>query len=828
MKKSHSMESPHRPKLLGEIVTVPLEDGVLIDGFARLEVIRGPIAQTLLPSLLDLMDGTHTVDELQASFPSVPPEYIHDAVSYLVAGGIVSDVIATDVVPEANADTMAFLRRIIGSSRLDCSASECYVRLLDTPVHLFSGTQSGRVADILQILLQDSGVRNVQIIQEPRFLDRSSSAGVLVILNPEEALDVMPVKWFRAAWNQESRQADLGPSFDLQNGDCWHCFKSTHIGSKPALGLIQESDEAIFAALVALEIVQAMALPQLALTGRAFRQVQLDDLSSRICQYPRLPGCPHCGPKKLLPLADFSERQPRHLSLVDTAMVFENYVGVESRTELDRGPHDRFGTKAPNLIEGGLFLNCEQFSLGTRPLILNTSATDVGPLEKGGSSNNFSIDDLGAILAMTAGLREKSDNGNVRRWAPTAGNLGSVELFVVARNVDGLRPGFYFYIPDNHSLAAFRKRNAGDLRQFMRRCVGRVEGELPDALVVFNGALHKVFSKYSAFGYKLIHLDAGAALSQLHYVAKGMMVWVRTVPKWADFLIDHEFNLDPGTEQCTAVVEISRRRPRAGHVGFFHKKRSARETPTSWRQPGSFQGQGMPEVMERLQQESRLTEAQVLAAPDDAVADFPKDHNSFSYMQLPTAAQPHFPLGHVFSVRRSIREYDAKPVPAHYLHAMLRTAHEGDSCDWADEVRCNNDLKLFVLARSVSDLASGVYVCRSDGAALSFHKELPAEEKAVELFAQPAFAKAPLFVWITGNLALTCARHGAFGHRQLLLRAGSAGHRLWTTGISLGLAGCLVAGVVVGAARNNLGMDGYEDLSLLGFAAGYPVEQAPV
>jgi nitroreductase len=90
----------------------------------------------------------------------------------------------------------------------------------------------------------------------------------------------------------------------------------------------------------------------------------------------------------------------------------------------------------------------------------------------------------------------------------------------------------------------------------------------------------------------------------------------------------------------------------------------------------------------------------------------------------------------------------------------------------------------------------------------------------MELFVQPEFASAPVIIWIAGNLAAACARLGALGHRLLLLRAGLAGHRLWTAALAMGLSGGITAGVVSGAAREQFGLDGYRQVSLLAFATG--------
>ena len=85
---------------------------------------------------------------------------------------------------------------------------------------------------------------------------------------------------------------------------------------------------------------------------------------------------------------------------------------------------------------------------------------------------------------------------------------------------------------------------------------------------------------------------------------------------------------------------------------------------------------------------------------------------------------------------------------------------------------------------------------------------------------QPELAAAPLFVWFTGNLAQACAANGAFGHRRLLMRAGATAHALSMAALGMGLAGASIAGLIP-AGGYNLGIDGFQRASLVGFVAGY-------
>src|SRR5205085_10994186 len=100
---------------------------------------------------------------------------------------------------------------------------------------------------------------------------------------------------------------------------------------------------------------------------------------------------------------------------------------------------------------------------------LDRGSLDVLRGRPAGSNQPFTLRELSAILMFAGGIREsRQGDQQTKRWAATAGNLGSVELYLVVRNIDGLPPGFYFYQPREHSLAAFHRREGGlKVEEFM-------------------------------------------------------------------------------------------------------------------------------------------------------------------------------------------------------------------------------------------------------------------------------------------------------------------------------------------------------------------------
>jgi nitroreductase len=177
-------------------------------------------------------------------------------------------------------------------------------------------------------------------------------------------------------------------------------------------------------------------------------------------------------------------------------------------------------------------------------------------------------------------------------------------------------------------------------------------------------------------------------------------------------------------------------------------------------------------------------------------------------------------LGNVFSGRRTVRNYSSDPVALDQLATALHCAHIADLASWPSEHLVGNVLEFRLLAFAVENLDSAVY--RYDPAchALARLMKPPTPDQTRQLFLQPEFGSGPVAIFIVGNLAAATALHGAAGYRQLLLRAGVAGHRLWMTMMAMGLSGGLTAGVNAELARHVLDLDGFRAANFLAFVGG--------
>jgi SagB-type dehydrogenase family enzyme len=136
----------------------------------------------------------------------------------------------------------------------------------------------------------------------------------------------------------------------------------------------------------------------------------------------------------------------------------------------------------------------------------------------------------------------------------------------------------------------------------------------------------------------------------------------------------------------------------------------------------------------------------------------------------------------------------------------------------------NAGLHFFVLACRINGLPPGAYEFEPQFHELRLLRRGLTQEEMVGLFVQDDFADAPCIVWISGNLDQACRMYGAAGHRRLLLRAGAAGHRVLMAAMGLGLGGSMIAGLVPDAARQVIGLNGFDRASLFAIALGYELE----
>jgi SagB-type dehydrogenase family enzyme len=153
-----------------------------------------------------------------------------------------------------------------------------------------------------------------------------------------------------------------------------------------------------------------------------------------------------------------------------------------------------------------------------------------------------------------------------QRNAPNSGNLGSVEVYPIVLNVEGIEPGIYHYDSVAHDLARLRK---GDFATWLReRVFFQVEFSRASVALVLAVSLGRLTSKYGLRAYRLALLDTGHVSQNLYLVSSAMGLQVCATAGFIDDELDAAIGVD-GLESASMLVLLvgtHRREDQAGNL----------------------------------------------------------------------------------------------------------------------------------------------------------------------------------------------------------------------------------------------------------------------
>jgi SagB-type dehydrogenase family enzyme len=177
----------------------------------------------------------------------------------------------------------------------------------------------------------------------------------------------------------------------------------------------------------------------------------------------------------------------------------------------------------------------------------------------------LSAAELGTLLRFANGVQQTRTIGAepvfYRRPAPNSGDLGSVEIFPIALNVDGVPAGIYHFDTVHHDLA---RLYGGEFRSWLREVV-LYQLELAEAAVAFvlTAAVGRLQAKYGLRGYRFALLDVGHVSENLYLVGTGLGLQICATAGFVDDELDARLGLD-GLDVASMLVVLAgtTRRPR--------------------------------------------------------------------------------------------------------------------------------------------------------------------------------------------------------------------------------------------------------------------------
>jgi SagB-type dehydrogenase family enzyme len=557
------------PRLCPGLLVLPIDGGLLFEGGPRRKLLRGG-AVSALPSLLPLLDGRHPLSGIAAELGWTLSD-VQTAVSVLTASGLVEhgnfDTAASG--PAVSSQASAFLSRQINVTGIHPNARSAVAALADASVLLVA---PDHVATPIREALSGTGVSHLAWHADPRaisecdmraaaaggrsaltvMLDIPGSAGAFCAMEQLCRAHGMPLLRFAVS----PGKIEVGPIFYGGFTACHGCFsrgyEELNWSEVIPVDSGQHRDECnadVAAGFVTQEILAIVSQITWPTCYRALTVTPTATFAQRRFVVTPYPDCAMCGSG--LPSAD----DPA----VELAAAFE-WIIQDPPAELWPAAEtmDSRGPAVPGLeTQRPTFPTCPR-----RPLAPPETIAPPGrpcdreaqgwPIQPNGHLGEAVI---AGILLYSAGRHQQDSQARRdQRWAPSAGNLGSTEIYALCRPGQfGNLPGTIFRYDDlSHEMIAVRSDSPG-----LQECLAgtSLADDLPSIALVLVSATSRISQKYGLPGYRLAHLDAGCAAFQMAAVANGYGLQVSFAEPRGEALANL-LELYPGQEEITAVAGI--------------------------------------------------------------------------------------------------------------------------------------------------------------------------------------------------------------------------------------------------------------------------------
>lgn len=482
----HLLHDRHR--LAHGVRAIPHKDGIALLGGPVPDLYTGYGLRKLLSQVLPLLNGTHTVAQIEEHCPDLNPRHIRDLIGSLFMSGLLRCGPADDLT----SDMDTYLDRMVGSTGVFRSGSQAAQRLRAARLGIVAPPP---VLQRLSTLFAEmEGGAAIGIADQD---DLDADIDLLLVISLPGQPDPAPL-FARAnrlgipALNVEiaGRGARLGPLVLPQVSASHACYIAAHARLTDGHDEHDPHTEMLWSAMalhMAVSVLTRTIKRPLvnAFVDQTWQQGRQIERRTTIA---RLHGWNTDGE----PLA-FQLRggDPGYEG-------WKQYCGIALQTQ-DWHPANSYLVHfRPENIRSIFERVPAIFSGVQQPLPPLPSRQDIVP-------GSLSLATVGLLVTHMAGFQQR--DGAAHRLVPTGGGLGSTLMLLLARNVTGIAPACYWF---DANAGALERMKDIDIE---RTCTWLgVDPAAPAVLFSFANAA-KVARKYGPFSVNISWYDAGVLLA---------------------------------------------------------------------------------------------------------------------------------------------------------------------------------------------------------------------------------------------------------------------------------------------------------------------------
>lgn len=388
------------------------------------------------------------------------------------------------------------------------------------------------------------------------------------------------------------------------------------------------------------------------------------------------------------------------------------------------------------------------------------------------------------VLFSAAGVTR--DEGTFKlRASPSSGALFPAELYVLARDVEGLAAGLYHYDSERHLLERLSEAHVRALE------LGVVDAGALDrspAIVAVTAIFRRSGQKYRDRAYRYIAADIGHLLENMRIAAAEAGSVARFVARFDESRVASVLGVDGIEEGPMALVSLEA----PGSEGALSSSLSPPIPSGLTRYRPAPPPEGDEGTLGPTALAHRATSLQLIEEPSASEDEGPR-------MALPPPMASIRPVRESIFARRSRRNFSREPLPVAELSSVL--GHVTRAAPLYSQAP-----RLHVIVNRVSGLEPGVYRYEPGSHALIRTRAGAfAGEAASAALSQEVIGAAHAVLVTTFDRAALDAE-GARGYRHAFFEAGMRAERVYLEAESRGLGACSVGAFYDDDAARLLGI----------------------
>lgn len=165
---------------------------------------------------------------------------------------------------------------------------------------------------------------------------------------------------------------------------------------------------------------------------------------------------------------------------------------------------------------------------------------------------------LSCLLWCTQGVKGMRGKAYATlRTVPSAGARHPFETYLAVRNVEGLEPGYYHYLPMNHSLELLKKEDDETMRSFIAASLhGQVWTAKAAVIFYYSMVYYRAEWRYSFNAHRTALIDAGHAAENLYLACTALGLGGCAVAALDSDISDSKFDLDGKEESIFYAMPV--------------------------------------------------------------------------------------------------------------------------------------------------------------------------------------------------------------------------------------------------------------------------------